>query len=324
LEQIRVKRRREKPKVAIYTEKAWAFGRNYTGLIKHMSEDYDFTWYDWRSQEEGHHLWHRDWQNYDIILSNMTYLLSGWLVESGWLPNGVPRAMLNKFVTVMGTPVLDHTHFRESFDRKYLYDSVVSAVCKEGVQNVENQENVKCYYTPPGVDTEHFYSTRNIKEIKTAGFVWSRHMTIDDPEISPVKRPQMFTEICDSSGMEPIFITGKSFTDNNRLYEDVDLLICCSLFEGAANPVFEAAACGIPVLSTSVGNVRELKNIKTFATADEAVEIIKELNSSEDLLREYVKNLSEEVRRDWNWEVLCEKYWKPLFEARLDKGGERE
>lgn len=41
-------------------------------------------------------------------------------------------------------------------------------------------------------------------------------------------------------------------------YRGLDLFTCMSSSEGTPNPVIEAAACGVPFLSTDVGNVREL------------------------------------------------------------------
>jgi len=41
-------------------------------------------------------------------------------------------------------------------------------------------------------------------------------------------------------------------------YRGLDLFACMSSSEGTPNPVLEASACGIPWISTDVGNVREL------------------------------------------------------------------
>jgi glycosyltransferase involved in cell wall biosynthesis len=41
-------------------------------------------------------------------------------------------------------------------------------------------------------------------------------------------------------------------------YRSLDLFACMSSSEGTPNPVLEASACGVPFLSTDVGNVREL------------------------------------------------------------------
>ena len=37
----------KKPKVAIFSEKKWAFGRIHHALIKHLKHLYDFEYFDW-------------------------------------------------------------------------------------------------------------------------------------------------------------------------------------------------------------------------------------------------------------------------------------
>ena len=41
-------------------------------------------------------------------------------------------------------------------------------------------------------------------------------------------------------------------------YNSIDVLVCSSLHEGTPNPVLEAMACGVPIISTDVGLVRDV------------------------------------------------------------------
>ena len=43
-----------------------------------------------------------------------------------------------------------------------------------------------------------------------------------------------------------------------RFYQGIDYYLCASWNEGTPNPALEAGACGVPVISTCVGNMREL------------------------------------------------------------------
>ena len=101
--------------------------------------------------------------------------------------------------------------------------------------------------------------------------------------------------------------------DTNALYADIDALICCSEFEGGPLGIFEAAACGVPVLTTKVGNAQWIKGIATYETAEEAVRVIQEWNSNLDHLKTYTKSVTDEVRKNWNMEVLIKKHLKPLL-----------
>jgi glycosyltransferase involved in cell wall biosynthesis len=49
-----------------------------------------------------------------------------------------------------------------------------------------------------------------------------------------------------------------SYFDMPKLYSTLDAYLCLSRVEGGPMPVFEAAACGVPVISTPVGRVPEL------------------------------------------------------------------
>ncbi|WP_417720121.1 glycosyltransferase family 4 protein [Salipiger sp.] len=48
------------------------------------------------------------------------------------------------------------------------------------------------------------------------------------------------------------------FAEMPEFYRSLDVLICTSAIEGTPNPVLEAMACGIPVISTDVGIVPEV------------------------------------------------------------------
>ena len=49
-----------------------------------------------------------------------------------------------------------------------------------------------------------------------------------------------------------------SYFDMAKLYSDLDVYLCLSLVEGGPMPVFEALACGVPVVSTEVGQVQDV------------------------------------------------------------------
>lgn len=41
-------------------------------------------------------------------------------------------------------------------------------------------------------------------------------------------------------------------------YEKIDIYVCASINEGTPNPILESAACGVPIISTDVGIVKDL------------------------------------------------------------------
>lgn len=75
--------------------------------------------------------------------------------------------------------------------------------------------------------------------------------------VTGFKWPELLRER--SFGRLPVTLTmAPSYFDMPRLYSSLDVYLCLSRIEGGPMPVFEAAACGVPVISTAVGRVPEL------------------------------------------------------------------
>ncbi|MGY8523761.1 glycosyltransferase [Paracidovorax citrulli] len=96
-------------------------------------------------------------------------------------------------------------------------------------------------------------------------------------------------------------------------YAQIDVYVCPSKIEGTPNPVLEAMACGVPVVSTDVGVVPQAFGPlqKEFMLPERSKEALKaqlrKLLSDPSLLR----RLSDENLRsiqDWSWEVKAQKF----------------
>lgn len=308
LEKNEVEVLKKKPKVAIWSEKGWVFGRIHNAIIKHMKKDYDFRYFDWANGSDNGKLWHeQEWKKYDIVLGNTSVV---WhQVERGWVP-GLPQEYLNKCIPVSHASVFNHPNYCEKIVNTN--GPLFCGITPQVINNISNEFGISAELTPLGVDTELFPLTRRVTKILRAGFIGKPNS--DGIEtIKEVKRPDVFFDICKLAGIEPVFIHSKDPSFNDKLYENIDLLMYTSVHEGFGAGILEAASCGIPVITTKVGISQYLKNIKTFDTIEEAVAIINEFNSNENLLLEYTQKLTDEVRKEWNWKIICEKYWKPVF-----------
>lgn len=96
-------------------------------------------------------------------------------------------------------------------------------------------------------------------------------------------------------------------------YNSIDIYVCASKFEGTPNPVLEAMACGVPVVSTDVGVVPEVFGPQQLGfmvkerSVSAFVEALRRLLTERHLFR----TLSEENLQSiqlWHWEIKAQQF----------------
>lgn len=104
-------------------------------------------------------------------------------------------------------------------------------------------------------------------------------------------------------------------------YNKIDVYICASKTEGTPEPVLEAMACGVPIISTNVGIVPEAfgEKQKGFIleqrTKEELKNKIKELLNNKKLFEELSFENLEQIK-SWDWKQITLKY-KKFFDTNL-------
>lgn len=94
-----------------------------------------------------------------------------------------------------------------------------------------------------------------------------------------------------------------------KFYHGLDYYVVTSSTEGTPNPALEAASCGIPVITTSVGNMPELIRHKKngfFCRAPKITSYKKLLRMirkkvTEEMYIEMSRAIAKDIRESWDW-----------------------
>lgn len=133
-----------------------------------------------------------------------------------------------------------------------------------------------CYCCPNGVDHVLFSPGARVLDDLRACWVGSTRSFAD-------KGLSILTEACARTGVPFHPLDQAEAIPSARLYTHEELrdlvyhtnslYLCASDYEGTPNPALEAMACGVPVISTPVGNMPELvRNGETGFLVDRTVE----------------------------------------------------
>lgn len=98
-------------------------------------------------------------------------------------------------------------------------------------------------------------------------------------------------------------------------YNEIDLYICCSINEGTPNPILESFACGIPVITTDVGIVRDLFGPKQepYIMEERSKEELKKkillfIDNLDDVEAISLENLKQ--IKKWSWKYKAQDFKK--------------
>ncbi|MBO9330449.1 glycosyltransferase [Achromobacter xylosoxidans] len=111
-------------------------------------------------------------------------------------------------------------------------------------------------------------------------------------------------------------------TDMPKYYHSIDLYVCPSAIEGTPNPVLEAMACGVAVISTDVGIVPEVMGplqrafIVSERTPEAIAAAIRKFHEDRSLFTKLAAENLESIK-PWNWKFRAEAFAR-FFQETLD------
>lgn len=169
------------------------------------------------------------------------------------------------------------------------------------------------FYCPNGVDEALFKPEMNISDNLKACWVGnSRHFA--DKGLDQIRH------VCEKAGI-PLNTFDLSNNQNgllmpqielrNKIYYKSGFYICFSEYEGTPNPALEALSCGLPVITTKVGNMPEIivdgfNGYLTDRSEASLFDSIMELKRSN--LGTMSKNARDSVINGWTWKNQAKNY----------------
>ena len=184
---------------------------------------------------------------------------------------------------------------------------------------------IPAFYTPNGVDTT-FYSPETSKasasrlRVGWAGSLTNRspgyrgYHEFIVPAVAAVDRVELRTAAREDKWRGP--------EEMREFYRSLDVYVCASLTEGTPNPCLEAAACGVPLLTTCIGNMPELirHGINGFFIERDVDDIARHLRIVRDdnNLRLAMSGQIQNDIQAWDWSLRSQAY-RDMFQEMVPK-----
>lgn len=236
----------------------------------------------------------------------------------------------NKIIT---TSVYDHLFLEDELDitQKIFSNCDKYYVSSKKLYDIYKQLDIKykprCIITD-GVDLDDFYPINidRFKDINKRKIVigWSGNSEWniekeDFKGMNTILKPVIDELIEEGYPIEYYFADRKNgMIPHNEMvnyYSKIDVYICTSKNEGTPNPVLESMACGVPIITTDVGIVKEVfgKQQKEFILEDRTKECLKKkivyLIEHPELFEKLSDENIIEIKK-FTWEKISKKFKK--------------
>lgn len=202
--------------------------------------------------------------------------------------------------------------------RRFDAVSVNNAILFEAFH--DNLDNL--FYTPNGVDASFFtYAEPGLSDPPVIGWVGNadratkNYKSIVDPLARSINADFQIVASSKKDNSEDM----KSIVQMRDYYHSLNYFLVTSTTEGTPNPGLEAMACGIPVISTKVGNMVDIirdgengffcdDNIKSFRNRLGEV-----LEMPEDRYLKMRRVIRKDIEDEWDWTIKVIE-WQKFFD----------
>jgi hypothetical protein len=291
-------------KITVLAHTEWAIGRVHDDIAEKLNE-YTFKFYNQGSFYYEAFL--NDAKSSDIImttLNNYIYITSLFKTPEEQTKIVIIAHGINEINNVRA-----HPQFKEF--SKYITYGVTSDV-------LVPYHPIKPFVCLNGVNPSLFNYRERSGNVTTLGWCGAYEIKI--------KRFEWSLSISKKTGLSLSIASGLSFDAVRKWYDSIDILLITSgpdiSEETGPLPAFEAIACGVLVIGTSVGNFSQIPGPK-FSTIEDAIICINSLKNDP----EYVCALAKEqyiyVMNYFSTKTTS-KAWKKMFEHALTRSRSAE
>ncbi|POA36571.1 glycosyltransferase [Pseudomonas sp. GW456-12-1-14-TSB6] len=329
----------QKTKIALIIDTDnWAFGNIARQLERYLSYKFDFVVIPMDIIDninkvflltEDCDIVHFFWREHLTLIGTPYY--------KGYAESlGIPYELFHeRFIAskILSTSVYDHLLLEknELSERAYLFNNVIDGYTVGSEKLNRIYCSVENYPFPTEVVEDgvnlHKFHPINIERLQhvsqrelVVGWVgnskWAAELE-DFKGVNTILKPAIEQLQQEGVPIRALFADRQErFIPHDKMpdyYAQIDVYVCTSKIEGTPNPVLEAMACGVPVISTDVGIVPQAFGDlqKGFILPERSVEALKaSLRKLAENPTQLLQLSSENVERikDWDWSIKAEKF----------------